>query len=182
MQPLSDGGNVSKKTEMACGFFATIRGVPAMPVAFWTRHRDTSIDALVERGCVHLTPNGAGKCNRPYPLPRHKTHPYYEPSRGPVQPPTKNHNLRLNRHSRPARPGLHDPSHPYLFPAGSRRQRPRISTPRTCDRPLRLRGGSIRQPSTRHKPNKTPPQLLLVLVLVLVLVPHREERVRVPLR
>jgi hypothetical protein len=49
MQPLSNGGNVSKKTEAACGFFATIRGVPVMPVAFRTRHRDTSIDALVER-------------------------------------------------------------------------------------------------------------------------------------
>lgn len=57
-------------------------------------------------GAQGPAPIGARKCNRPYPLPRHKTYPSYEPLRGPVHPPTKNHNSRLNRHSRPTRPDL----------------------------------------------------------------------------
>ena len=105
VQPLSNGGNVSKKTEIACGFLTTSSGSESHPVAFRNHLRDTSMDAFVERGCVRPAPIGTGKCNRPYPLPRHKTYPSYEPLRGPVQPPTKNHNSRLNRHSRPTRPG-----------------------------------------------------------------------------
>lgn len=52
MQPLSNGSNVSKKTETACGLFATSGDRQSISVAFRNHLRDSSVDAFVERGSV----------------------------------------------------------------------------------------------------------------------------------
>ena len=84
------------------------------------------------KGAQCPAPIGAGKCNRPDPLPRHRTYPSYEPLRGSVQPLTKNHNSRLNRHSRPIRPRLSDPARPATALT-------RIRSPDLRGSPLRAR-------------------------------------------